>query len=858
MRKLFVIASAILSVPLISNCGGGSSSANTSAAPATNTSTPAQFEGGIWQGTFAQNGVTTQILALASPDGQFYSENVNENNDCATISTGTVTVTGSTVTGSLSSAIVEYSSSPDIQTGCVFTDNSTWASGALSGTLGENSSLSLTTQLTTADGTTLPSESGALTFNSLYNESSSLSKIAGNWTGTTGDVATISSNGQVYAQEAASGCVVNGQYSVINASYNVYSLSATYGDCTGSASVLNGQTATGLVTLNDSVTPNELEGGGSVSLANGTIIVVIASATRSGEGGSTSFSLGGTISGLSASGLTLENDGVSLGIASGATRFTFPQSIESGTGYAVTVGSQPTGETCIVSNGTGTVQASNIVSVSVSCGSDTTPTYTVGGSISGLAQGNVVLTVNGSSALTINANATSFVFSSAFASGASYSVSVSTQPADQTCTVTHASGTVSSDVTNIAVNCTTDTFTVGGTISGLSASGLVLQDNGASREQVASGTTTFTLPALATGSTYNVTIESQPSTEVCTVANGSGTMGSANIIDVAISCVKTYSIGGTVAGLTASGLVLQDNGADSLSISGNGIFTFRTEISSGANYTVTVFAQPSGQTCTTSDSSGTLANTNVTNVTVSCTNNVVISPFEGLWSGPTTNTTAGYPGFIVDANGVYWAEQVGWDVGAISGMLSATPTAGVYAASPNQSSHGYDTLVLNTATASGGVLTIDGTFTGNCVPTGGCSDGYQEEGVFPWTYQGTLEVASTPAPIASLAGNWTTTWGSALTINSDGSFVLTDNSGASYNTNIFQPSGCTYTGQIALYDPTQNIYSVTATVTSIPDWNTGDACSGTAQGVFTLLNGQLAGGLADSAGDFSVMDTVAP
>jgi len=76
-------------------------------------------------------------------------------------------------------------------------------------------------------------------------------------------------------------------------------------------------------------------------------------------------------------------------------------------------------------------------------------------------------------------------------------------------------------------------------------------------------------------------------------------------------------IGGTVAGLSGNGLVLQDNGRDNLSIVGNGSFTFPTAAPSGGSYAVTAFAQPFNQTCTVSKGSGT-ASTNVNSVQVTC------------------------------------------------------------------------------------------------------------------------------------------------------------------------------------------------------------------------------------------------
>jgi hypothetical protein len=79
----------------------------------------------------------------------------------------------------------------------------------------------------------------------------------------------------------------------------------------------------------------------------------------------------------------------------------------------------------------------------------------------------------------------------------------------------------------------------------------------------------------------------------------------------------TYTIGGTVAGLTGTGLILLDNGDNNLSVSGDGSFVFTSPITNGNTYSVTVGTQPSGETCSVTNGSGT-ASANVTNVQVAC------------------------------------------------------------------------------------------------------------------------------------------------------------------------------------------------------------------------------------------------
>ncbi len=80
-----------------------------------------------------------------------------------------------------------------------------------------------------------------------------------------------------------------------------------------------------------------------------------------------------------------------------------------------------------------------------------------------------------------------------------------------------------------------------------------------------------------------------------------------------------YTIGGTVSGLTGTGLVLQNNGADDKTITGDGAFSFTTPVAGGANYNVTIRTQPTSpnQICVASNASGT-ASANVTNVVITC------------------------------------------------------------------------------------------------------------------------------------------------------------------------------------------------------------------------------------------------
>ncbi len=81
-------------------------------------------------------------------------------------------------------------------------------------------------------------------------------------------------------------------------------------------------------------------------------------------------------------------------------------------------------------------------------------------------------------------------------------------------------------------------LTVGGTVSGLAGTGLVLQNNGGD-DLAISANGTFTFPtALADESGYAVTVLIQPTSlsQTCTVSGGNGTLAGANVTTVAVSC----------------------------------------------------------------------------------------------------------------------------------------------------------------------------------------------------------------------------------------------------------------------------------------------------------------------------------
>ena len=272
------------------------------------------------------------------------------------------------------------------------------------------------------------------------------------------------------------------------------------------------------------------------------------------------FTVGGSVSGLTGSGLVLQNNGGDNLTIATSGNFTFATALASGAAFNVTVKTQPLSptQTCVVTNPTGTLGSANIMNVVVTC---TTNTYSIGGSVTGLTGAGLVLQDNAGNDLAVAAGSSTFTFSTPIASGANYQVTLKTQPTvpTQSCAVTAATGkVVSSNITNVVVTCTTTTYTVGGSISGLTASGLVLENNAADDLTVPATSTSFTFATkVASGASYSVTVKTQPAGQTCAVTSASGTVGAAPVANVAVACITVAPF---VCGVTENGVVVTHAG----------------------------------------------------------------------------------------------------------------------------------------------------------------------------------------------------------------------------------------------------------------------------------------------------------
>ena len=213
--------------------------------------------------------------------------------------------------------------------------------------------------------------------------------------------------------------------------------------------------------------------------------LTLAASLAACGGGTSKYTIGGTVTNLQYGPLVLVTNGMEVAIqpqtdSSGklvmTTNYTFPNQLEYGEAYNVTlkpIGTDATGATiyqqpphqvCGPANVQGNITSDtagrlSVINPQFVCN---LATHTIGGQITGLAADNLVLT-NGGDQLALTKNETtglyptSFTFSTRVTYKTTYGVTVLTQPTGQTCTVTNGAGEMGDeDIAAIRINCTTN------------------------------------------------------------------------------------------------------------------------------------------------------------------------------------------------------------------------------------------------------------------------------------------------------------------------------------------------------------------------------------------------------------------
>ena len=238
--------------------------------------------------------------------------------------------------------------------------------------------------------------------------------------------------------------------------------------------------------------------------------------------------------------------------------------------------------------------------------------YTISVAVAGLT-GTLVVQDSKGETLTFTVNDTQ-TFATSYSSGSAYTVRVKTQPVGQTCTLgSNASGTITSNIT-VTAKCTTNVvkYKISVAVTGLTGT-LVVEDSKSDMLTFTTNNTQTFATSYASGSTYSVTVQTQPAGQTCTLSsNASGTITSNLTVTATCAASGSLTLSVAVTGLSGT-VIMQDDQGDALTFNSDGTQTFANSYASGAAYTVSVTSQPPAQSCIPPYFSGTITS----NLTIS-------------------------------------------------------------------------------------------------------------------------------------------------------------------------------------------------------------------------------------------------
>ena len=329
--------------------------------------------------------------------------------------------------------------------------------------------------------------------------------------------------------------------------------------------------------------------------------------------------------------MVLQDNGTDAATVSANGSFSFPTALAAGATYNVTVEANPTGQACTVANGSGTVLAANVATVAVSSAAASSPTLpasdnfdrangNLGPNWTNMAVGGLAIANDQVTGTSPSGNSGDIRTAETYTSDQYSELQVGSAPLSGTQWIGPA----------VRAQAGGQSLYIGIYYWNNGSPLLMLFKlvNGTwtplgtpySAGPLAPGTE---LQLMAVGSSVSL---AENGVVVVSATDSSLTGGAPAIMAYGTStagpwsggdATGTYSIGGTVSGLTGT-VVLQDNGTDAATVSANGSFSFPTALAAGATYNVTVEANPTGQACTVANGSGTVLAANVATVAVSC------------------------------------------------------------------------------------------------------------------------------------------------------------------------------------------------------------------------------------------------
>lgn len=242
------------------------------------------------------------------------------------------------------------------------------------------------------------------------------------------------------------------------------------------------------------------------------------------------------------------------------------------------------------------------------------------------------------------------------------------------------------------------TYSIGGTVTNLTGTGLVLRNNNGNDLAVPANATSFTFTSpIAALALYNVTVQTQPSGQTCTVQSGSGT-ANGPVTNVAVTCNSTpgglalvansnsntlsiYRANSGTGALSSLGTVATRQYPYRIAITPNGLFAYVTDL---VGNSMSLFSIDSAAGTVTQNSLGGRATTNpygiamdplgrfvwVANYSAHTVSAFAINQVTGVLAAPVVAGSGGTLPYALAANPsgtfVYVANEFGNSVSAFS------------------------------------------------------------------------------------------------------------------------------------------------------------------------------------------------
>lgn len=252
-RTVKRIAACLISTVLSAcNLGSGSNSLFSSSSSSSGGSSSggnADPEG-IWTGT--DNSVNPPLVLVGIVEASGVFDFIRSDNAQFI---GTADISGTSISADYE-GITQFK-------GSTFPNGAGYGTGSFSGTLAAASSITASSSFTPLNDATTYTGAWSLNFDQIYNSGSSFAMISGNYTNqsvgpSTGAIVSVSGTGELTAQDATSSCVLNGQISLLNSTFDAYSVTYTYSNCGTGYTQLNNVAFAGLGVLNSSNSPAQL------------------------------------------------------------------------------------------------------------------------------------------------------------------------------------------------------------------------------------------------------------------------------------------------------------------------------------------------------------------------------------------------------------------------------------------------------------------------------------------------------------------------------------------------------------------------------------------------------------------------